>query len=142
LICYPIDKETRPGEFDAGTWRTGLGKASVAALQHATTEPYAPQGPFRAVVTMRDGEKEANRLARRWHFSCEGASVIISSDDMLALYDNLVRLCYLSPQIETMLPLAVRFHSLVGRLGLAWVRWKLRKKGLACATPCGQGDGT
>jgi D-aminopeptidase len=130
LICYPIDKGAGPEGFDAGAWRTGLGKASVESLQHAATDPYVPKGPFRAVVTMRDGEKEAGRLAHRWRYSCEGASIILQADDILELYDDLVRLCYLRPHIEAMLPWAVHFHRLVGRLGLAWVRWKLRGKGL------------
>ena len=130
LHCYPLEKSMGPAKFDAELWRVGLGKAAVEALSHANTKPYWPRGPFKAFVTMRDGKKEKDRLVRRWGFRVDGTNIILQSHDILGLYDDLVKLCYLTPFIEANLPKVIRFYRLVGRLGLAWVRWRLRKRGL------------
>jgi D-amino peptidase len=71
------------------------------------TMPYEPAGPFNATVTMREGKAVAAKLARRWKFERAGAQIRIHSANMEHLYLKLIRLCYLTPSIEKMLPLAL-----------------------------------
>ena len=77
---------------------------------------------------MRDGEPVARKLAIRWGFECSGAQVTIRSDTIHALYRELVRMCYLTPPAERILPLALALFNLQGRLGMTWLRRQLRKR--------------
>ena len=122
IECYPIDKTRGQKDFHVDTWRTGLKHAAVQSLDNVAVDPYFPEGPYEAVVTMRDGEKAARRIATRWDFDCEGGRVLFSASDFSELYRNLIRLCYLTPVIERILPLALLLHRLQGRIGLAMVR--------------------
>ena len=127
IDVYPIDKTAGPEGFDAHAWRSGLISAAAASLNNVRTEPYAPAGPFKATVTMRDGEKVARRMARRWGFHHEGAKIFIEASDMDELYTSLIRLCYLRPIVEKILPYALLLHRLRGRLGLEAIRRQLRR---------------
>jgi D-amino peptidase len=117
-----LDKTTGPDKFDAERWREKLVHSVIAALNNDSTEPYFPRGPFEAVITMRDGEKIAQKLARRWGHRCEGANIFITTDDIHKLYLDLIRMCYLTPLIEKILPLALAVSNLRGRLGMTWLR--------------------
>lgn len=130
IDVYPIDKTTGPAGFDADLWRSGLVSAAVASLNNVRTKPYAPAGPFKAVVTMRDGEKVARKIACRWGFHHEGAQIFIEVPDIHKLYGDLIRLCYLTPLVEKILPYALLWHRLKGRLGLEAVRKRLKQRGL------------
>jgi hypothetical protein len=76
---------------------------------------------------MRDGPAVAARLARRWQFENSGSAIVFRSPDMRALYMNLIRLCYLSPRLESWLPIGLKLYNLRGRSGLGWVRRWLRR---------------
>jgi len=128
IDVYPIDKTGGPERFAVGAWRTGLARAAVASLSNVTTEPYAPKGPFNAILTMRDGEEQARELATRWGFSYEGPEIFIETPDIQQLYEALIRLCYLTPFTEKVLPFALTLHKIAGRYGLAMVRRRLKKK--------------
>jgi len=126
IHVYPIDKTTTPQSFDAAPWRSGLVTAAVAALGNVSTTPYAPKGSLKAVVTLRDGEATARKLARRWGFRHRGSEIFIDALDIHQLYNDLIRLCYLTPLMEKVMPLALFLYGLWGRIGLSWVRRRLK----------------
>ncbi len=39
---------------------------------------------------------------------------------------HLIRICYLTPLVEKMLPLCLAVYNLWGRFGLAWIRRQIR----------------
>jgi len=128
IDVYPIDKSAGPDRFDADQWRDGLARAAVASLYNSETIPYLPKGPFRAIATMRDGLQAARKPARRWGYYHKENRIYINASDIHALYYSFIRLCYLTPRIEKILPLGMFLYNLMGRLGLAWVRRGLKKK--------------
>ncbi len=129
LPCFAIDKSSGQQKFDSRTWRSELAQAAVGTLSNSQTEPYRPVGPFRALVTLRNGAAEASRLARRWKFKQSGAQLEIHTKRMDQLYLALIKLCYLSPLTEKILPLALMASNLRGRLGMMWARRRLRQLG-------------
>ncbi|GBC60758.1 D-aminopeptidase [Desulfonema ishimotonii] len=122
ILTWPIDKSADPERFDAETWRTGLADAAVRSLQNRAVRPWCPDGPFEAVITMRDGVSVARKLSRRWGFGCRGEKIFITAADMAALYSELIRLCYLTPVIEKIIPLSLGLSNLRGKFGLGWIR--------------------
>ena len=128
INCFPIDKSRGSARFDPGNWRSGLAQAAVKSLSNRKTIPYEPPGPFDARVTMRDGEAAAARLARRWKFERVGSQIRIQRDSIHQLYMELIRLCYLTPAIEKLLPLALAAFNLKGRIGIMRARRRLSRK--------------
>jgi D-amino peptidase len=126
IDSYPIDKSDGPALFNAQLWRSGLVHGAVESLNNLDTEPYARSGPFRAEVTMWDGERSARKLAQRWGFDHEGGRIFIQAADIHELYRELIRLSYLTPLTEKTLPCGLFVYKLTGRLGLEWVRWRQR----------------
>ncbi len=122
IYTCSLDKTSGPENFDIKRWRVGLTQAVIESLENDLAGPYHPQGPFKAVVTIRDGEKIAQKLAQRWGHRCEGANIFITTDDIHKLYLDLIRMCYLTPLIEKILPLALAVSNLRGRLGMSWLR--------------------
>jgi D-aminopeptidase len=128
INCFPIDKSRGSERFDPGNWRSALAQAAVKSLSNRKTKPYEPLGPFDARVTMRDGEAVAARLARRWKFERVGPKIRIQRDSIHQLYMELIRLCYLTPAIEKLLPLALAAFNLKGRIGIMRARRRLRRR--------------
>jgi D-amino peptidase len=129
INCFPIDKSRGPEGFDSVNWRSDLAQAAVKSLSNHKTRPYEPIGPFDARVTMRDGEAVAARLARRWTVEQVGAEIRIHSASFQQLYLDLIRLCYLTPAIEKVLPLALAAFNLKGQIGIARARRRLKRWG-------------
>lgn len=118
---FPIDKSAGPDSFDSDKWRRGLCESAKAALSNTKTGPYFPIGPFKAVATFRDGKKAAAKIAERWNFRQVGRDIVLEADDMNTLYMDLIRMCYLAPAIERLIPAGLlRFYNLVGKTGLKW----------------------
>jgi D-aminopeptidase len=126
IQCVAIDKSRGSENFDSGSWRSALAQAAVKSLSNRKTQPYEPVGPFDARVTMRDGEAAAFRLARRWGFEQLGAQIRIQRASIHQLYMELIRLCYLTPAIEKVLPLALAAFNLKGRIGIMRARRRLK----------------
>jgi D-amino peptidase len=122
IHCFPIDKTDGPKTFDAVSWRAGFANAARASLKNAYTKPYVPEGPFEAVVTLRDGEPAAKKIADRWHIEQNGPDLYLHAPTIHTLYDQLIRICYLTPGIEKILPAALLLYHLIGRFGQGWVR--------------------
>ncbi len=129
IQCFAIDKSRGSESFDSGSWRSALAQAAVKSLSNRKTKPYEPVGPFDARVTMRDGEAAAFRLARRWSFEQFGAQIRIQRASIHQLYMELIRLCYLTPAIEKVLPLALAAFNLKGRSGIVRARRRLKRWG-------------
>ncbi len=127
ISTYPIDKSHGEGSLDAESWRKGLAEAAAGAMDNHSTLPFRKEGPFRAILTMRDGSGYARKLAGRWGFPVTGNRIYISADDMDSLYYSLIRICYLTPFSERILPLGIRLYNLYGRFGQWWIRYKIRK---------------
>lgn len=128
ITCFPIDKSQGAENFDAGRWRSALAQAAADSLSNHETRPYQPDGPLDARVTLRDGEAAAVRLARRWKLEQVGAQIHIRSSNIHQLYLELIRLCYLTPAIEKILPIALLAHNLKGRYGIFRARRRLKGK--------------
>jgi D-amino peptidase len=122
IHVYPIDKGAGPENFDADLWRSGLANAAIESLSNVSTTPFKPDGPFNAVITMRDGEAAAGKIARRWGFGYKDDQIFIDAGDIHALYSKLIRLCYLTPRMEKAISLSLFLYHLWGRIGLGWVR--------------------
>ena len=129
LDCFAIDKSGGGDKFDSNAWRSQLARAAVKSLTNQQTIPYEPAGPFDATVTMRDGEAVAAKLARRWKFERAGAQIRIRTEDIVDLYLELIKLCYLTPAIEKILPFALMIFNLQGRIGIARARRRLKRWG-------------
>ncbi len=127
LECFAIDKSRGVDKFDSNAWRSELAQAAVKSLTNHRTIPYEPAGPFNATVTMREGKAVAAKLARRWKFERAGAQIRIHGANMEQLYLKLIRLCYLTPSIEKMLPLALVAFNLKGRIGIIRARRRLKR---------------
>ncbi len=122
IHVYPIDKSDGPNGFNPEQWRIGLVKNAVESLTTVSTRPYLPEGDCRAVVTMRDGAYIAEKLAKRWGGDFEGDQIYIEANDLLEMYGFLIRMCYLTPFLEKILPVALPLYNLMGWMGLNWVR--------------------
>ncbi len=130
ILECPIDRAPGKENFNYDAWRNKLSRTAVESLHEGRTKRYEPQGPFMANVTMRDGEHAARALARRWGLEWRRDTVIIRAVSMDDLYRALIRLCYLTPLAEHLLPLALRVFTIIGRAGLRWARRKLAGEGV------------
>lgn len=122
-----IDKRFPPEALNAETWRRELARGAAAALVAAPPAPFLPRGPFRAVIRIRNGAKAAARMADRWQFERHGATIVLHTPDIHTLYDDLIRLCYLSPLTRKTLPMSLAVFNLMGRLGRRWVYRRLKQ---------------
>ncbi len=122
ISCFEIDKSVGAESFHVGSWRTKLAHEAVLSLDNASTSAYMPNGPFRAVVSLRTGKSVARKLSRQWGFKHKGSDVIIEADTFPELYMHVIRVCYLTPLIEKMLPLNIlKLYNLLGWAGLKWM---------------------
>lgn len=128
IHTYSIDKSVGRQEFETEPWRQGLARAATSALHDAQTIPFDPTGPFHTRVTLREGEPAAQKLAACWGFLRQGVDIILHNARLDELYRDLIRLCYLTPMAERLLPLAVAASNLRGRVGLAWLRRRLHER--------------
>ena len=126
IAVHPIDKSEGPQHFDSRAWRDDMAGSAAAVLENDRTVAYRPQGPFQALVKMRDGQMAARKIAQRWNFERHGNRIRVNAADMSELYTKLIRLCYLTPLVEKTLPLGLYAYNLWGRMGLAWVRRRLQ----------------
>lgn len=122
ILTCPIDKSGEPGAFRYGEWRQSLSALAAESLNNGQTAVFLPEGPFRARVIMRDGEGAARKLARRWMFNYSGNTIAIDAEDIASLYLALIRICYLTPAVEAVLPVGLLLYNAMGSAGLRWAR--------------------
>lgn len=123
-----IDKSGGPGAFRHQEWRQLLSGRAVESLRNRSAAPFMPSGPFSARVTMRDGEEVARSLARRWKLGYDRDVIAIEAADIVSLYLSLIRICYLTPAVEAILPAGLLLYNAMGRAGLQWVRSAVRRE--------------
>jgi D-amino peptidase len=128
IWACPIDKTGEPGAFRHDRWRRILSERAVDSLSNRSSSPFLPPGPFSARVTMRDGGHVARKLARRWKLNHEGDVITIDADDISSLYLSLIRICYLTPAVEAVLPAGLLLYNAIGRAGLRWARRMVRRE--------------
>ncbi len=126
IRCCPIDKTGGRDNFDIPKWRRKLAQEAATSLLDGREEAYSCEGPFQAAVEMRDGPKTARKAARRWRLECEKSTVFLQADDIHFLYRDLIRLCYLTPLVERVLPFGLSLFNLRGKYGLWWAKRKRR----------------
>ena len=128
IALYPIDKKAGAERFDVESWRSGLAQTAVESLANDLSVPYQPDGPMQALVTMRDGEATAPKIANRWKLDYQNDQILIKAAHIRELYMALIQICYLTPLVEKILPACLFAYNLWGRLGLAWVRRQIKNK--------------
>jgi hypothetical protein len=96
----------------------------VRSLENHKTVPYAPAGPFDATVTWREGKAAAAQLARRWKLAHQDKRIFIHAADIHELYRQLIKLCYLTPAVTKILPLALMAFNFWGYIGI----WRARRR--------------
>jgi D-amino peptidase len=69
-------------------------------------------------------------IADKRHIDQSGPDLYLHAPTIHALYDQLIRICYLTPVIEKILPAALLFYHLLGRFGQGWVRRSARNDGM------------
>jgi D-amino peptidase len=127
IHVHPIDKSGNPENFDQTRWRRELALAASASIECSHSEVYDPRGPFNTAMTWRNGGRSAQKLARRWGFEHQGTQIFLTHNSFAALYQDLIRLCYLTPVVEKILPLALALSNLRGKVGLSWLRRQVKK---------------
>ncbi len=127
ISVFPIDKSVGQQRFDVAAWRSGLQQAAVRALGNNLTTPCEPEGPMRVMVKMRTGSIAARKMAKRWGLVCRGDQIVIDAANIHDVYRHLIRICYLTPALEKILPLGLGIYNLWGMIGLAWVRRRIKR---------------
>jgi D-amino peptidase len=128
ISVYPIPKPPSSAPFDAIAWREGLARAAVQAVNNVRVSPFLLPGPFKAEVLMRDGESAAARAAKAWNLPSRGRTIFLNVRSFEEFYLALIRLFYLTPLLEKILPAGLLFFNLHGRLALDWARKRLKKR--------------
>lgn len=119
LDCFAVNK---PVSEPLEELRSKLAQAAVKALGNPTSSVFCPSGPFMATITMRDGEKAAQKLRKRWKFEGAGSQICVPAPSMIELYWKLVKLAYLTPATATFIEPSLGLANLWGRLTLTWSR--------------------
>ncbi len=126
LTCFPIEKFQNNETFDPDAWRNALSKEAAMSLNSTQNGIYNPEGKFNAVITMRDGKKYTEKIACRWDFKFNDDKIFIETETIHELYDCLIRLCYLTPVIEKLIPVGLPLFNLRGKAGLMWVKNRVK----------------
>jgi D-amino peptidase len=126
ITTHAIDKINGQYNFNVKKWRLALVKKAAVSIANLSCKYVIPDGPFTVVVTMRDGEKTAKMLSKRWGMRYSGRDILFKADDIHTLYMQLIRICYLTPFIEKYSKVCLFFYKLYGRIGHTYVRWIIR----------------
>jgi len=129
IQTFAIDKSVPVHRFDAAGWREGLAAAAVRSLSNRSAGPCRMEGPFDAAVRMRKGIEAAHRIGSRWGISADRDTLRFHAPDFDRLYMTLIRICYLTPAVEKILPVGLFLFNLRGLLGRMWVRRRLKAEG-------------
>jgi len=126
IVTFNMPKPTPQDPGTLELLRRDMARAAVAAIANETPPPpFSPRGPFYTEIRFRDGAAAARRVQNRWHLQRSGNTIILKADTMQQLYADLIRICYLTPLVQALLPLGLTLHRIVGLAGLAWVKTRL-----------------
>lgn len=122
IHTHAIDKSGGLEDFDAVAYRHRLAEAAVASLSNDAAEPFDWQGPFDVRVTFRNGPPAARQIGDRWGYQVDRDMVLFRADHFREMYMTLIRICYLTPLREKILPFSLGAFNAMGRLGLAYAK--------------------
>jgi D-aminopeptidase len=134
IFTYSIHKKAGAAGFNVASWRAGLASAAVRSLENEHAMPYLPKGPFHVQIEMRGGDAAAQKIARRWNLNQQDRRLFFTAAESRELFMTLIRICYLSPGVEKMLPISLMAYNLWGHIGLAWVRRQIKKRSSSSRT--------
>ncbi len=109
-------------------WRQTMARAAVNALEIQAPPPFLPSGPFQAEVRFRDGTAAARQVQTRWDFARAGNTLLLEADTLAKLYDDLIKIAYLTPRVQAFLPLGLFLYRILGMAGIAWVKLRLKSQ--------------
>lgn len=147
LEVFPVVKQEDGTVPNLKSFRIRLAREAVRSLGNTKSVPYTMDGPFEAELVWRDGAGEASVLAARWKLDRRGDTLLFRVADFDGLYRTLIRVCYMTPLVERILPAGLPLYNLAGRWGLSVARRRLRKRGLyprggkGSGRKTGEGDG-
>jgi D-amino peptidase len=124
IQIFSIDK-TDTG-FDAAEWRKRLAQKAAASLANCRTSPRNPEGPFEIDVEMKFN-KDAAGISRQWKLKRSGSRIYFSAVDYLDLFNTLIKISYLSPLTEKIVPFGLPLYNLFGKIAIVWARRRFQK---------------
>jgi len=130
IVTFSMPKPTPQAQGTLQKLRRDLARAAVAAIENdAPPAPFSPRGPFYTEIRFRDGAAAAHRVQDRWQLQRAGNTILLNAATMEQLYADLIRICYLTPLMQSFLPVGLTLHRMIGLAGLAWVKSRLPVKG-------------
>lgn len=112
------------GFIDKEKCRKELAEAAAYSLENNSVSPYLMNPPFDVEIRMRDGEKTAEKISRRWNLQRSGNTVYFTASDFDDFYNILIMITYFTPLLKILTPAALLLFNLYGRIGLSIVRLK------------------
>ncbi len=127
IDVFPVIKD-KTGFINKENCREQLAEAAAASAGNTSSLPYVMAPPFNIELSMRDGEKRAEKISRRWRLRSSGNRIFYTASDFDELYDTLIKLTYFT-KVTVIFPfLALWLFNLYGRAGLSIVRLKRRSR--------------
>lgn len=124
ISVYEIDKSAPLS--DKALWRSGLASAASEALHNNKTAPYMLKTPCDVELRVRDGENAARKISTLWKIDRAGDKLFFRAGSFDEFYKMLIRISYLNPVTEKLLPAALPLFNMFGRAGLSLLRWRRR----------------
>ena len=125
INVFPVVKDNS-GFIDKDICRRGLADAAADSLRNDSTSPYIMHPPYNIDLKMRDGQKAAEKTARRWRVGQRDGIISLAAENFDDLYRQLISITYLTPMLEKITPAALALFNLYGKTGLSIVRRKKR----------------
>lgn len=127
IDVFPIIKDNT-GFIKNENCREQLAGAAAESAANTSALPYMMESPFNVELRMRDGEKRAEKISRRWGLHSGGDRIFFTASGFDEFYDMLIRLTYFTPVTAVFPASALCLFNLYGRAGLSIVRFKRRSK--------------
>ncbi len=128
IATFAVHKPFTTDGPDAENWRQAMARAAINSLKTKAQPPFLPSGPFRAEVRFRDGTVAARQVQSRWDLGRNGNTILLEAETLANLYDDLIKIAYLTPWIQAFLPLGLFLYRLLGIFGITWVKSRLRNR--------------
>lgn len=135
ITTHEIDKTKGANNFNLKIWRAALAKKAAKSILNRSCSFTVPKGSFSVIVTMRDGDKTAEKFSKRWRLRHSGRDILFDANDIHTVYIQLIRLCYLTPLVEKFSGISLLLYNLYGRIGRAYVRRIIKKDKLRFTFP-------
>jgi D-amino peptidase len=128
LKTHPIDTSNNLKKYKSSLWRKSLAEKAVLSLKNKTAKVYNQHGPFAVQMKMRDGEKAARLIAKRWNLVFENDTILFNADNMRDVYVKLAQWLYLTPFLLKILSVALVINNVVGKFGIIWAYKVCKRK--------------